>query len=345
MRKIHVAPRWWADMSLGDREAIRTIQENTRRMLPGRSSPYDAVIDVDMTEPLVEEVDGSVSIYDDGVGNVALLDVMGDQYTPAEDARTSTGKGRLGHDKDMALTRRLMDDNHTSPFEGVLLKFEMTVPIFVLRELDRHRTVDKNSEEELITPEENLRKWFARNEMSARYVQLPPTYYHPSVVRTQAKANKQGLADAPSVSPEVADEFKRRGLAVTTSARELYDWAVENGIERGQARIFNTFNQYTTIRITGSLKNFLDVIFLRLQKNVLWECRRVADAMFFLLETRLPDMMSLWVDRVYDARRLSAFDAALVASVLRRLSPYATMTDEERARIEEIITQLKVEPR
>jgi len=304
----------------------------------------EAYVENDGTDPLVEEVDGSLTIYSDGVGNVALLDVMGDQYTPAEDARTSTGKGRLTPEKDLALIRRLMDDNHTSPMEGVVIKLEMTVPIFVLRELDRHRTVDKVSEEEVITPEENLRKWFARNEMSARYVQLPPTYYHPDVVRTQSKANAQGLADAPSVSPEVADEFKERGVAVTKAARELYDWAVQRGIERGQARIFNTFNQYTTIRITGSLKNVLDMLYLRLQKNVLWECRRVADAVLHLLRKQFPDVTALWEDRVYGAKKLSGSDAAFVASILRAVTFPSGRTIVENSRVAAVIDILEREP-
>jgi thymidylate synthase (FAD) len=121
------------------------------------------------------------NIYGDGVGYVHLLETLGDQYTPAEDARTSTGKGRLGPEKDKALQERLIRDGHTSPLEGVVLKFEICAPLFVVRELDRHRTLDKLSESDPfdVSPEEGLRKWFARNEMSGRYIQMPDLYYHP----------------------------------------------------------------------------------------------------------------------------------------------------------------------
>src|SRR5258708_5974139 len=107
------------------------------------------------------------NIYGDNLAYVALVDSMGDEWTPAEDARMSTDKGRLGPEKDAPLQNRLLRDRHTSPFEGVVVKVEMYVPLFVLRELDRHRTLDKNSEIDL--PEEGLRKWFSRNEMSGRY--------------------------------------------------------------------------------------------------------------------------------------------------------------------------------
>lgn len=243
----------------------------------------------------------SSNIYGDNVGYVEIIDVMGHQFTPAEDARTSTGRGSLGDDKDAQLQRRLMNDNHTSPFEGVVVKIEMMVPLFVLREIDRHRTTTKVSDldgEELVTPEENGRKWFARNEMSGRYIQMPDLYYHPQRVRTQSKTNKQGGDIAPDQL--MHDEFINRGKVLTGMARELYDWAVINGIERGMARIYNTQNQYTRIRLTGSLKNWCDFLALRLPNGVLWECRRVAEEIERLLAEQFPAVMKQWRESRYE---------------------------------------------
>lgn len=258
------------------------------------------------------------NIYGDGIGYVAILDSMGDDFTPAEDARTSTGKGRLGPEKDTALQERLMEDNHTSPFEGVVIKVEVCAPLFVIREADRHRTLDKNSEDdpfELVGPEENLRRWFSRNEMSGRYIQMPDLYYHPVDVRAQSKTNKQG-GGFTLVSLEVAEEFKRRGMEHTKAARELYSWAVEQGIEKGQARIFNTQNQYTIIRYTGSLKNFFDALYLRLPSVVLWECRVVFEALAKLLNLRFPQAMSSWRKMVYDGARLTGPEVAVLRDLL-----------------------------
>lgn len=254
-------------------------------------------------------------IYGDGIGYVALVSTMGDQHTPAEDARMSTDKGRLGPEKDNALQERLLRDAHTSPFEGVVAKVEICTPLFVLRELDRHRTVDKVGEEELVTPEENMRKWFSRNEMSGRYIQMPNLYYHPIKVRAQSKTNKQGGGD--DVLPlETQQEFIARGHELTCRARDLYDWAVDAGIEKGQARIYNTQNQYTKIRFTGSLKNWCDMLYLRLPNVVLWECRRVAQAIDQLLTEAFPDAMASWHRNVYDAVRLTRDEAYIINRVL-----------------------------
>lgn len=281
------------------------------------------------------------NIYGDGIGYVHLLDKMGDEFTPAEDARTSTNKGRLGPEKDAALQERLTKDAHTSPFEGVVIKVEIMTPLFVLRELDRHRTVTKVSDEEemeLVTPEEGGRKWFARNEMSGRYVQMPNAYYHPLDVRAQSKTNKQG-GGYELVAPEVAEHFLANGAVIVKMARDHYDWAVANGIEKGLARIYNTQNQYTKIRLTGSLKNFLDLLYLRLPGVVLWECRRVAEVLEQLLSAHFPSPVEQWRRNIYDGVRLTRPEKEALARLLEICSYDRLDVDEQT--IQQVLAKLK----
>jgi thymidylate synthase (FAD) len=283
-------------------------------------------------------------LYPDGIGYVQVIDFMGDSYTPAEDARTSTDKGRLGPAKDEALQERLMKDNHTSPFEGVVVKAEMVVPLFVLREMDRHRTVTKIADHDAfdeVSPEESGRKWFSRNEMSGRYIQLPDSYYHPEDVRGQSTSNKQGgSVDSLDVSPDVAEEFLSRGKALTKASRELYDWAVQFGIEKGQARIYNTLNQYVKIRMTGSLKNWLDFLKLRLPNDVLWECRRVAEDLHELLHDMFPTIVNQWEDHVLDAFPLSCDEAASLQVLMEDLENHPAYIKGDPV-LEGLLTRLK----
>lgn len=264
-----------------------------------------------------------LNMYADNIGYVKMLEYMGDDFTPAEDARTSTNKGRLGDNKDAKLQERLMRDRHTSPFEAITVKFEVCVPLFVVRELDRHRTLDKNAEDdpfELISPEESFRKWTSRNEMSGRYVKLPNVYYHPLEVRAQSLTNKQGGDEGQHtsflVSPDIANEFLMRGSKLTAAARELYEWAIDNDIEKGLARIYNTQNQYTKIRYTANMKNWLDALHLRLKRDVLYECRVVANCIKKLLEKRFPTIMSSWQKLVCDAFTISRCELDALLSIL-----------------------------
>lgn len=281
------------------------------------------------------------NIYGDGIGYVELLDTMGDEFTPAEDARTSTNKGRLGPEKDGQLQQRLTKDGHTSPFEGVIAKVEIVTPLFVLRELDRHRTTTKIGDEDLTlcTPEENGRKWFARNEMSGRYVQMPNQYYHPVKVRKQSKANKQGGGEVDLVDERTESAFLAEGRRLSEAARAHYDWAVEQGIEKGLARIYNTQNQYTKIRLTGSLKNWCDFLYLRLPLAVLWECRRVAESIESVLSQAFPSPMDQWRRNVYDTVRLNKDERDSLLCLLNMLEADNYYSEDEK--LSALIEKLK----
>lgn len=248
---------------------------------------------------------------------VEYIDSMGNQFSPAIDARMSTGKGSLGDEKDGKLQLRLLKDAHTSPFEGVVVKLEFQISLVELRELDRHRTTAKMADIDLVeifSPEESFRKFTSRNEMSGRYMQMPALYMNPVEIRMQSKTNNQGGDGlAP---PEVAAEFLQRGKDLTDKARELYDWAIAQGIERGQARMYNTVNQMSRIRITAALKNWCDFLALRLPQGVLEEMRDVAQAVEDILVARFPTPMQQWRQEVYETARVNKTELAFLSGVL-----------------------------
>lgn len=75
-------------------------------------------------------------------GYVALVDVMGDDRTAARCARTSyrNAAAERSVEDDAKLTRYLVTHKHTTPLEFCQLRFYMKMPIFVARQLVRHRT-------------------------------------------------------------------------------------------------------------------------------------------------------------------------------------------------------------
>ena len=108
-------------------------------------------------------------------GFVELIDVMGSDEEVENAARISYVKGTRKVSQTRNLIRYLMRHKHTSPFEMCEVKFHIKLPIFVMRQLVRHRTA-------------NL------NEYSGRYSIMSDEFYLPDedYLQPQSQDNKQG---------------------------------------------------------------------------------------------------------------------------------------------------------
>ncbi len=73
-------------------------------------------------------------------GFVALVDVMGGDASIVQAARVSYGKGTKTVRSDKALISYLMRHRHTTPWEMIEFKFLMRLPVFIARQVIRHRT-------------------------------------------------------------------------------------------------------------------------------------------------------------------------------------------------------------
>ena len=78
------------------------------------------------------------------LGFVKLLDTMGSDEEVENAARISYGEGTRKVSQTRNLIRYLMRHKHSSPFEMCEVKFHLKLPIFVMRQLVRHRTANLN---------------------------------------------------------------------------------------------------------------------------------------------------------------------------------------------------------
>ena len=99
-----------------------------------------------ITTPDAESILGTeFKVLDKGF--VRLVSYEGSDESIVEAARCSyEGINQTEHtpEQDAALIDYLMRHKHTSPFEMVTLKFHMKLPIFVARQIIRHRTSSVN---------------------------------------------------------------------------------------------------------------------------------------------------------------------------------------------------------
>ena len=185
---------------------------------------------------------------------------MGNDAAIVQAARVSYGMGTKSVRDDRGLIRYLMRHRHTTPFEMVELKFLVRLPIYVARQMIRHRTASVN-------------------EASARYSVVPEEFDLPPLedIREQSKANRQGRGDA---LPEgVAEQFRSDLDRVSQDAYRSYQRALAAGVARETARLILPLSYYTEWYWKIDLWNLFHFLSLRLDPHAQEEIRRYAVAM------------------------------------------------------------------
>lgn len=201
-----------------------------------------------LTPDSMEEIDllerpaNSVAVLDHGY--VSLVDTFGTDDDIAEAARLSYGRGTKKINKNEGLIRYLYSHHHTSPFEMVEMKFQIRLPIFVMRQWIRHRTA-------------NL------NEYSGRYSIMPRVWYVPQTadIKGQHSTNKQASDGALEFTEATTVQSIIDRISAETF--DQYEELLNMGVSREMARIILPLNMYTEIVWKMDLNNMLKFLWLR----------------------------------------------------------------------------------
>lgn len=197
-------------------------------------------------------------------GHVVLLDVMGSDEDIEYAARMSYANGTRTVSQTQSLLDFLMRHEHTSPFEMAEIKFQIKMPIFVMRQLVRHRTA-------------------SMNEMSLRYSKATDEFYVPNVSRmnTQSSSNKQCSSNEVVEWPA---ETRNLISVFNENAYDGYTALLESGLSRELARGILPVNGYTEVVWKIDLKNLMHFLKLRLHSHAQKEIQWLAQAMYDLLK-------------------------------------------------------------
>ena len=214
------------------------------------------------------------------LGFVKLLDVMGDDQEVENAARISYGEGTRKVSQTRNLIRYLMRHKHSSPFEMCEVKFHLKLPIFVMRQLVRHRTA-------------NL------NEYSGRYSVMSNEYYLPEAdyLQKQSSTNNQGRGEVHPHTGKLHFEFNR----IYDNAHIAYENLLEEDIARELARTVLPVANYTECIWKIDLHNFFHFVKLRSDSHAQREIRDYADAMYELVKPNFPICCEAFEDYRQDA--------------------------------------------
>ncbi len=212
------------------------------------------------------------------LGYVALTAVMGDDRTPARTARTSfrNADKERSEEQDAKLTKYLISHAHNTPIEFCQVRFYMKLPIFVARQLVRHRTV-------------------SINEVSYRYVTAAREFYIPELDRMQKKAesNKQGSSSELVKNPAQCEALMRHACDAAFNA---YDALLAEGLAPELARAVLPCSTYTEWYWQQNLHNFLHMCGLRTDPHAQWETQQYALTMLDMAEQVFPSIVGAWKD-------------------------------------------------
>lgn len=196
-------------------------------------------------------------------GYIELVDLMGDDYRILQTARVSTGaKPSKGDEKDRGLIRYLYNNEHMTPFESVVTTWRMKAPIFVARQHFRHRTMSPN-------------------EASQRYTVVDSEYYVPDYFRIQSEYNHQ--ASVKCMDEKTNNMLKIDYMNTMEYIIEEYNYMLEDGIAREQARMILPTSMYTNYYFTVNLRNLFHFLELRLDEKAQYELRQYAESILDIL--------------------------------------------------------------
>lgn len=250
------------------------------------------------TPPNLETLAEPIPLLDHGY--LKYIVHMGDDLTPLEAARMSTGNP-TGTDaaKDAATRDYLWRHAHATPFEMAVLQIEVQCPLFVRSEWHRHRTQ-------------------SYNEASGRYMEMPDIQYLPLFERLQPQSmtNKQGSEG--ELSEDLRTEILTRMEAEQRHVRANYEWYLEQGLSREVARINMPLSQYTRFRAQANLRNWLHFLNLRMAPNAQHEIRVYANALATIIQRLWPETYAVFEEHTLRATSFSRKEREILTDVLAR---------------------------
>ena len=190
------------------------------------------------------------------------VDHMGTDLSVANAARVSFGKRSEMDtndvwgppklkDKDAKLIRYLAEHKHISPFGHCFASFHVRAPVFVARQLVKHKFL----------------RW---NEISRRYVDSEPEFYVPDVWRGRSADKKQG---SEGVIESLRPTYSKTLIKI---AMDNYKHLLSEGVCPEQARMVLPQSMITEWYWSGSLDAFADMCNLRCKSDTQYETQVVA---------------------------------------------------------------------
>jgi thymidylate synthase (FAD) len=186
-------------------------------------------------------------------------------------ARVSNPSNQSMTRGDEKLIRYLIKNQHWSPFEMVNVVMEINTTRDIARQILRHRS-------------------FAFQEFSQRYAD--PTKdlgFALREARLQDNKNRQNSIETDDEN--IKELWEERQASVIYRAKEAYEWAIENGIAKEQARaVLPEGNTQSRMYMNGTLRSWIHYCELRRANGTQKEHMEIADGCWNIIAEKFPNV-------------------------------------------------------
>lgn len=190
-------------------------------------------------------------------------------------ARVSNPSNQMNTETADKLVRYLIRNNHWSPLELVSLVMEITTTRDIARQILRHRS-------------------FSFQEFSQRYAD--PTAdlgFVTREARLQDPKNRQNSIETTDAG--LQDAWKSMQTMMYTNALRAYEWAIQNGIAKEQARaVLPEGLTVSKIYMSGTLRSWIHYVQLRVENGTQKEHMEVAQKCKDILMENFPSIRSVF---------------------------------------------------
>lgn len=184
-------------------------------------------------------------------------------------ARVSNPNNQNNTNTAAKLLKYLAKNQHWSPFEMVSLTIGIETTRDISRQILRHRS-------------------FSFQEFSQRYAAA--TKFERREARLQDKKNRQNSIE--NSDEELETEWRSKQSYIIRLAKEYYQWALESGVAKEQARaILPEGNTKTTLYMAGTLRSWIHYCLLRSDPATQKEHREIAEQCWSIVEQHFPDVV------------------------------------------------------
>ena len=184
-------------------------------------------------------------------------------------ARVSNPENQMNNETAPKLLAYLIKHEHWSPFEIVSVTMEIKTTRDIGRQILRHRS-------------------FSFQEFSQRYA--VSEFFETRDTRLQDPKNRQNSVETDDKN--LAEDWNMQQMKVINQAKDAYEWALNKGIAKEQARaVLPEGNTMTTIYMAGTLRSWIHYCKLRGGHGTQLEHTGIADKCWAIIGGHFPDVV------------------------------------------------------